>query len=447
MSFKKNGTTNFKSHNEVSPYFLMKTKLLDDGSAWARINYLDVTESEDYFDNDAEVLECTNKDNRFSLMKYVDEFRAKRLLPEGYRKLDYIESSGTQAIDTNYYWTKENIRIYLDAIVNTNAGNESLFGNEEYIDSGSTRYFAGIPHGKNGSYSIYLGTGGIGNIAVTLGERFVMDIRTTTAKSVSAYLNGALKFTTTYNGSVLTKANAYTSSSTATNVGTIFLFSNHNSNKGASMPGQTQTVGAMRVFAFKLYDGDVLVRDMMPCINNANVVGMYDLVEQKFYSNIGTGSFTAGNIIEEKYSDAGGPLEFMLTYPSLSPTLYNRWEQMISPNTVNRNNTTGIGYKAIHIDFTEYAGPLTFSGTRGSSMYSCNTSGNWWAPVGQLVGFSGGIPAADGSTQQSTELWVRIDTLSQNVINKILKETVLSSDKRARVLASQELEATEFIEM
>lgn len=49
---------------------------------------------------------------------------------------------------------------------------------------------------------------------------------------------------------------------------------------------------------------------------------------------------------------------------------------MISPNTVNRNNTTGIGYKAIHIDFSDYAGPLTFSGTRGSAMYSCNTSGN-----------------------------------------------------------------------
>ena len=27
----------------------MKTKLLDDGSAWARINYLDVTESGDFF--------------------------------------------------------------------------------------------------------------------------------------------------------------------------------------------------------------------------------------------------------------------------------------------------------------------------------------------------------------------------------------------------------------
>ena len=44
-------------------------------------------------------------------MKDIDKFRGAEQLPSGYTKLDYIESNGTQHIDTGYYWTKENIKI------------------------------------------------------------------------------------------------------------------------------------------------------------------------------------------------------------------------------------------------------------------------------------------------------------------------------------------------
>ena len=74
--------------------------------------------------------------------------------------MEYIESSGTQYIDTGYYWKNENVKVILDAYIVSNASNQSLFGNEEKI-SGGDRYFSIIPHGKNGTFSLYTGTGGV----------------------------------------------------------------------------------------------------------------------------------------------------------------------------------------------------------------------------------------------------------------------------------------------
>ncbi len=113
--------------------------------------------------------------------------------------------------------------------------------------------------------------------------------------------------------------------------------------------------------------------------------------------------------IVDKFKDTNGYYEFMLTYPSLSKTLYNRWKQTNSPNAAHKGGT---GHVKITTAWSNYSDPLTKSGTQGSAIYATNTAGNWWAPIGQIASFSGGIPAADGSTQYETELWVRIDTLS-----------------------------------
>lgn len=47
----------------------------------------------------------------------------------------------------------------------------------------------------------------------------------------------------------------------------------------------------MKLYAFKLYDNGVLVRDFQPCMNASETVGLYDLVGKKFYANAGTGVF------------------------------------------------------------------------------------------------------------------------------------------------------------
>ena len=214
-------------------------------------------------------------------------------VPDSYQKIEYITGGGGSYIDTGYYWQNENVEIYLDALVTSNSSNQSLFGNEEYYDN-SNRYFAGIPHGANGNYSIYVGTGSQGNVNPGVNNRFTLQIITTTQKNIKVLLNGNQAFSKTYSGTVITRANAYLTSTTSKNVGHMFLFSNHNSSKGASNGG-TQFIGGMQVYAFRLTDNNVIVRDLIPCKRKIDdIIGMYDKVTGEFFTNKGSGSFTAG---------------------------------------------------------------------------------------------------------------------------------------------------------
>lgn len=58
----------------------------------------------------------------------------------------------------------------------------------------------------------------------------------------------------------------------------------------------------LSMYSFKIYDysnNSILIADFIPCINNKNVVGMYDLIGKKFYSNAGIGNgFIAGPIVQ-----------------------------------------------------------------------------------------------------------------------------------------------------
>jgi hypothetical protein len=91
-----------------------------------------------------------------------------------------------------------------------------------------------------------------------------------------------------------------------------------------------------------------------------------------------------------------GYYEFMLTYPKLSTTGYNRWKQTSSANS---NTTTG--YVAISTSWSEHSGGgLKLS--NGSTIYNCggtNTS-YWYAPIGltKLWTNNGitGMPGANG---------------------------------------------------
>ena len=49
-----------------------------------------------------------------------------------------------------------------------------------------------------------------------------------------------------------------------------------------------------KLYYFKLFMNGTLVRDMVPCINSNNVVGLYDLVNDVFYSSPNGAAFVAG---------------------------------------------------------------------------------------------------------------------------------------------------------
>jgi hypothetical protein len=216
-------------------------------------------------------------------------FAGWSLLPNEYQQVYYIQSSGTQYIDTGYYWQHENIEIYFDGAVVTNPSSQSLFGNEEKF-SGGDRYFGIIPHGSNGNFNMYVGSsGGLGSVAIGLNTRFMMECNTTDAKVFTVKLNGTQVLSKSYTGTVMAYANT---SSTHASKGKIYIFSNHNSTSGAD---PIQNVGGVKLYSFKMYDNNVLVRDFIPVKNASNIVGLYDKVYGVFYTT-STGAFTAGPI-------------------------------------------------------------------------------------------------------------------------------------------------------
>lgn len=52
-------------------------------------------------------------------------------------------------------------------------------------------------------------------------------------------------------------------------------------------------IGA-KIYSCQIEIDGVVIRNFVPCIAPTNAVGLYDLVEGKFYGNAGTGAFTAG---------------------------------------------------------------------------------------------------------------------------------------------------------
>lgn len=55
--------------------------------------------------------------------------------------------------------------------------------------------------------------------------------------------------------------------------------------------------GYGKIYSCKIYDNEILVRDYIPCKSLDGITGMYDLVEKKFYTNAGTGTFVAGPVV------------------------------------------------------------------------------------------------------------------------------------------------------
>lgn len=254
----------------------------------------------------------SNQDELFTneIIEDFDEFqvtekavvKTKEINEEQYVELEYIENSGTESIDTGYYWQSEKTKLVADINLITNDDNQSLWGNEEAYNSSGSRYFSGVPHGKNGSFAMYIGsTSSTTGFQLTLGTRTVVSVETTGDGKFTSKC-GSTTQTISYSGTVMTKKNAYTTSTASTNVGHIFLFANHNSGYGSSN-APTQTVKKMQVYSFDLYDNGKMVRHFVPCKRvHDSKIGMYDTVEQKFYVSYDGANFIAGPEKEKYFS-------------------------------------------------------------------------------------------------------------------------------------------------
>ena len=202
------------------------------------INFLG---SNNVVDIDDKPVKSLSKDTEWIFQCVAGE---KGKLPSTYRKLEYIQSSGKQYIDTGVI-VKDITEIKVDFQAVTILSGENQYASA-WVD-----YSNHIQIGINGN--TFMDSGG-----VTYSQTSSVTARTQAV------------------GVPLGTVNLH-----------LYLFA------------QSESTGALhyssgRIFSCQITTTDGLVRNFVPCKNPDGVIGMYDVVNDKFYQNSGSDTFIAG---------------------------------------------------------------------------------------------------------------------------------------------------------
>ena len=185
-------------------------------------------------------------------------------LPNGYTQVEYIQSSGSQYIDTGIY-PNQNTTIEISAYTTDTSNDKPLFGER----NGNNVAFLAWTNPQNTAHPAFA-FHDTGNVDTYFG--FTSGIKHT----IMLYNGGFICDGKVYSFATKTFKSSYK----------LLLFGLNN----AGSIDSRKFYG--RVYSCKIYDNDTLVRDYAPCVSPDGEYGLYDLVEHKFYSNQGTGQFT-----------------------------------------------------------------------------------------------------------------------------------------------------------
>lgn len=194
-------------------------------------------------------------------------------LPSGYTRLDYIESSGTQYIDTGFK-PNGNSRIVMDC---EPTSVDNTFG-----------FFC--------ARTATSATDATSNTLFLISGNYRKDFYGTSKTTSGAYGAGK-RITIDSNKNNVTIGTDYSLSLTAsTNTSPMALIL-----MATAIPGSTAgtltniaNFAKMKLYSTKVYDNGTLVRDFVPCKNASGAIGLWDNVNSVFYANAGTGTFSTG---------------------------------------------------------------------------------------------------------------------------------------------------------
>lgn len=248
-----------------------------------------------------------------------------RELPEGYTQAEYIESSGTQYIDTGFRPTFQS-RIVVD-IEGLTANTQMVFGVRNAASSTASQMF-NVFRRDSLLRSDYFGT----NVSTTISDTTA---RTTIDKNSNA---------TTMYGVTLT--NTTVTSGVCDN--SLYLFNANQSGSPIS-----DCYASFKLYACQIYDNDVLVRDFVPCANASGEFGLYDMVTQQFFGNAGSGAFTGAKLpkyvelpegyTQVEYIQSSGT-QYIDTGVVVNSSTYNRYRFLLD----TEYTTVSSSYYLIH---------------------------------------------------------------------------------------------------
>lgn len=199
------------------------------------------------------------------------------VLPSGYAQLLYLQSSASQYIDTGLY-TKTGQDYFIECTRASTSSTVNFMGNN--LSTGCGMFFQA---GNNG-LSIYCRYGTANYIQKEKGNLH-------TAWSVKINASGMYEYNPTTKEYDLLVANGTTS--------VVENSAIHNILFGRTTGTTTRQLNNVIIFHFKCEENGVAVRDMYPAMRKSDgELGMYDTVNDVFYTNAGTGTFIAGIAVE-----------------------------------------------------------------------------------------------------------------------------------------------------
>ena len=208
-------------------------------------------------------------DNAHCLLYQVRGAPQNQILPDGFTQLEYLESTGTQYIDTGIAPTN-NVGMSVKYAWTKLKNSTHIFG------SRNPHYYLGITYEgvMAGAYGPSAGNTvlSVPIASVSVGTIYQYDI--------NLYNSGTVQFVG------LTPITTLTPKTFGANGNFIRLFSNVGVYFSES-----------RIYHMQITDGSALVRDFIPARRNSDgKLGMYDLVSGTFFTNSGTGEFIAGPV-------------------------------------------------------------------------------------------------------------------------------------------------------
>ncbi len=226
----------------------------------------------------------------------------KRGVPKDYIEVCYLQSTGTQIIDTGVI-VKNSIRPYI-----------KFLSSSTYNSSGNVKnIFGGTDTTIPIAVSANFGDGNVSDLYRWHGNTYANGNVISSINSPHNVIH-ELEFKDRwwFDGveSSITQQHASGDSSNIT-----IAFFGRNGD-GTLYPFNIREY--LNIYAFKLWDGEELIRDYVPCLRKGdNKPGMYDLVTNEFYTNQGEGEFLYGN-----YGQSGSNKLFAGCYIELNCDIY-----------------------------------------------------------------------------------------------------------------------------
>ncbi|MBO4683275.1 MAG: hypothetical protein J5611_01705 [Alphaproteobacteria bacterium] len=209
-------------------------------------------------------------DNAHCLLYEVRGATQMQTLPAGYTQLEYLESTGTQYIDTGIQLTADTLDITISSSV-------------EFVDLTLTEYSVGsrMFYGSPPTFGIQVYTNGPNifnqhvSYPVSLNTRYrIITTTTSTMRSISA---NNIKLKDGFERSITdgTKINVFgTQEYTAHNAG-----------------------ANIKLYEMQISKNSRVIRNFVPAQRDSDgELGMYDTVSNTFFTNSGTGEFVAGPV-------------------------------------------------------------------------------------------------------------------------------------------------------